>query len=260
MVATQNRSTGPSADRPVGGAPPNRSVRPRRGLPGGRAVVGGLLVAVAAVGIFAAVSDAGKGPSTRYVVASKTLEPGTILSEADLATATMDLPAAVAGRSFRDARQLVGTVILSPLDDGELVQASAVGDGQGDAVPSLTVGLESADAYGANLRPGDRVDVYVTYGNDVQSSTRLVTGDAQVIRTNTGDDAIGQSGQVQLTLVVPQDVERMKLLNAVHTGSVSVVRITGAGAGEGGSTETYAPVELNDETKAPSEAAPKGGG
>jgi len=227
-------------------------------LPGGRAVVGGFLVAVAAVGIFATTSGTGKGPTTRYLVAARALAPGTVISNGDLAPSAMDLPSDVARQAFRDPAPLAGTVVLAPLGEGELVQASALGEPNAGAVPSLTIALEPADAYGGNLRAGDRVNVYVTYGNDVQSSTRLVTAGAEIIRADGGDDTIGQAGLVQLTLAVQEDLDRMNLLNATHTGSVAVVRVTGADLGSSGTT--YAPEELNRESEAPSNPTSENGG
>ncbi|HEY4378497.1 MAG TPA: hypothetical protein VGM93_15125, partial [Acidimicrobiales bacterium] len=63
-------ATGPS---PTGDP---RSIRPRRGLPGSRAVVGGLLVAVAALGTFAVTTGAGRHAVPRYIVARRPITAG----------------------------------------------------------------------------------------------------------------------------------------------------------------------------------------
>lgn len=90
--------------------------------------MGGLLVALAAVGVFSAYRGASKQPSTRYVVVARDLAAGTILSPADLSTELVDLPGAVAGRAFTDPGTLVGRITIGPLREGELVQGSVVID------------------------------------------------------------------------------------------------------------------------------------
>jgi nucleoid-associated protein YgaU len=52
-----------------------RTIRPRKGLPSSRAVTGGLLVALAAIGTWWAASDVGQGAGDRYVVADPEAEP-----------------------------------------------------------------------------------------------------------------------------------------------------------------------------------------
>ena len=82
--ALPTRGTTPAVD---GG--PGRSLRRRRALPGGRAVAGGFLVALAAVGIFAAYTDATADTRQAYVVARRPLALGQRLSGADFSIAFM---------------------------------------------------------------------------------------------------------------------------------------------------------------------------
>ncbi len=67
------------------------TVRPRRGLPSGRAVVGGFLVALAAIGVFAAYTSATAEPVTEYVVAARDLTPGEQLTSGDVELVAIDL-------------------------------------------------------------------------------------------------------------------------------------------------------------------------
>ena len=65
---------------PDGGYMPasaERTIKPRRGLPSGRAVVGALLVTVAAVGSFAAASRSDNGPDDSYLVITRRVDAGT---------------------------------------------------------------------------------------------------------------------------------------------------------------------------------------
>src|SRR5687768_720166 len=74
-VAPDRPSLAPASGARGGaaGALGGRAVRRRSALPTGRAVVGGFLVALAALGIFAAYSSATAGPTTSYVVARRDL-------------------------------------------------------------------------------------------------------------------------------------------------------------------------------------------
>ena len=61
--------------------PGGRTIRPRRSLPGGRAVVGAFLVVVAAVGTFGAYLSATAAPSTSYLVAARSFQLGHVITE-----------------------------------------------------------------------------------------------------------------------------------------------------------------------------------
>jgi len=258
VAATQTRPPEAPTARPSGGSSTNRTVRPRRGLPGGRAVVGGFLVAVAAVGIFAAVSGAGRGPDTSYVVAARALRPGEIVTAADVRQVAIELPSEVAQRSFRQPGQLVGAVVLAPLEEGELIQASSLGDAGEDAVPTVAVSIAAADGFDGGLRPGDRVDVYVSFGSAIGSSTRLIVPNATVTDGSVGDGTVGEAGQVTVTLAVPEPKDRLELINGAHAGKLTLVRITGTG--EGGVEDDFVPLPAEGETGGPATTGDETGG
>jgi Flp pilus assembly protein CpaB len=224
LAATRTRPT--DAATPSGeGA---RTIRPRRGLPGGRAVVGGLLVAIAAVGVFATVSGAGDGPSTEYVVAATALPAGRVIGPDDLTTVALDLPPGQARAAYRDPPSLIGKLVLAPVGEGELVQASAIGQSVADGVPSVAMSLPAAAALGGDLRPGDLVDAYVTYGSDLDATTQLVAASAPVVTVSSpSDDTVGEAGHVQVRLAVADPQDRIELVNAVNAGSVTLVAVTG---------------------------------
>ncbi len=239
MVATQIRPAGP----PTGPVPPAadtehaRQIRPRRGLPGGRALVGGLLVAVAAVGTFAAVSGAGRGPDTSYVVAARDVEPGSVLTSDDLELVPIDLPDSVRGGAFTRPGEVVGAVVVGPLAEGDLVQAGGLAPG--DPVPTFSLALPEADANGGDLGPGDVVQVFATYGSDGSSPTILLSAEADVVGTSSADDTVASSGEITVKLAVPSAEERSAIINAKVTGQISLVRVNGATAP--GAAERYEP-------------------
>jgi len=230
VVASQLRTSG-AVDGLAGSEPPEpstRSIRPRRGLPGGRAVVGGLLVAVAAVGIFAAVSGAGKGPDTSYVVAARDVAPGSVLTAADLEVTAIELPDAVRGRAFRQPSDVVGAVVVGPLSEGELVQAGGLAPGEDAIVPTFSVAVAEADADGGELQRGDVVQVFATYGSDVAGTTVVVSPEATVVGISSGEDAVTSTGDLVVRLAVRSAEERSAIINATVTGKLSLVRVTGA--------------------------------
>ena len=119
---TRDRIPSPNGD--AGAAP--RTIRRRRTLPGSRAVVGGLLVAVAAVGTYAVATGAGGDAGTAYLAAAQDLPAGHRIERTDLGTVDADLPLATRARVFTDPDSLVGSVTLGPMHEGELVQSGAV--------------------------------------------------------------------------------------------------------------------------------------
>jgi Flp pilus assembly protein CpaB len=199
-------------------------------------VVGGLLVAIAAVGVFATVSGTGDGPSTGYVIAAHDLPAGRIIDSSDLDTVALDLAPGQARGAYRDPPSLVGKLVLAPVAEGELVQASAIGKAVDDGVPTMAMSLPTAAAVGGDLRPGDRVDAYVTYGSDLEASTRLVAESATIVAVSLPtDDAVAAAGEVQVRLAVADPGDRLELINAVNAGTVTLVAVTGtSGKGRAG--------------------------
>ena len=174
-------------------------------------------------------SASGQGPTTEYVVAAGDLPAGRIIGPTDLETVGIDLPAAQAGAAYRDPSSLVGTITLAPIADGELLQSSAVGAPVDDGMPTVAMSLPAAAALGGDLRPGDLVDVYVTFGSELDATTRLVVASATVVAvTSPRDDVVAEAGQVQVRLAVADPARRIELINAVNAGTVTLVAVTGA--------------------------------
>jgi Flp pilus assembly protein CpaB len=224
-VATQTRTPlGP----PAADGADTRRIRPRRGLPGGRAVVGGLLVAVAAVGIFAAVSGAGQGPDTRYYVAARDIDAGTTLTEDDIESVAVELPEGLRNRVFTDASALVGAITVGPLSEGEMVQAGALAPGTDAEVPTFSVAVGRADANAGELNRGDYVQVLATYGSDTSATTVTLSTEARIVSISEEDDSLAAAGQIVVRLQVPSPDERIAIVNATTSGKVSLIRVTGA--------------------------------
>jgi Flp pilus assembly protein CpaB len=226
-AGTISRRTAPSLDGD-GATPPGRTVRRRRGLPGSRAVVGALLVAAAAVGLFAAASRSAGGPTHSYVVARADLAAGTRLQVSDLELAPMELAPAVRARVFDSAQPLVGATLVSPLGAGELVQSSAVVARKGDtASRELSFVLERGRV-GTGIKQGERADLLATYGTGTDAFTVVVVRQALLVAIDRPRSASGDSGPTTVTVAVDDPADALALAHALQLGKITLVRATGA--------------------------------
>ena len=222
------------AARAPGSVEPERRIRRSRGLPGGRAVVGALLVTAAAVGVFAAFLTATAEPSTRYAVARGPIEAGTRIDSEAMAGelfdyVALDLPPAQASRAIRDAQapQLVGRVVVAPIAADELLLASAVvEDHRVPATEAISFSLPAADAVGGALERGERIDVLATYGSGPDAWTAFVLRGVPLVAVGGADGGMGSSGEVTLTVAVSSLADVQALGHAVRTAEVFVTRST----------------------------------
>jgi hypothetical protein len=233
LEAAREAGPGPGP-APVGAAGGPRVVRRRPGLPTGRAVVGGLLVALAAVGTFAAATTGGDGREP-VVVAARALAPGEVVGPGDLTTARFALPDGTEG--FADPASLVGAVLVGPLDAGDLVQRADVVAAPGEAGGAeVSVSVPEARALGGAIARGERVDIVATTGSGADACTARVAAGALVVRVDTGTDGLGAVDAVVLRLAVPTADDALALAHAAQAGDLTVVRTTGGSppSGEGG--------------------------
>jgi Flp pilus assembly protein CpaB len=203
-------------------------VRRRRPLPGARAVVGGLLVAVAVVGTFATVARSNDDRRVPLVVARADLAVGDRIGAEDLAVARLDVPPFLRARAFRAAAELVGATVLGPVARGELVQASMVSrKGASPAGLQVSFPVEAARAVDGTLRQGESVDVLVTYGQGETATTKVVARRARVARTRTPGGVLGDDRTLVLTLGVATSEDAAAVAHAANAGEITVVRTGG---------------------------------
>lgn len=196
-------------------------------LPGTRAVVGGLLVALSALGVIAAHRAATTVSDRDWLVARRHVAAGTVITADDLALAPMSLAAATEAHAVADPEVAIGTVALAPLERGELVQRSAIAAPA--EVPESTgrrlgVELATADAVGGTVAAGDRVDV-VAVPTDGEPPEVVVTG-ALVVDVLSGDDRLGASGGIGVVLDVPDAAAARRIVGARAAGGVTLVGAT----------------------------------
>ena len=211
-----------------GGEPGAHSVRRRRALPGSRAVVGGVLVAAAGVGLFSAATTAGRQPGHPYVVANRALTAGARLEPGDLSLARIELPPTLRSRAFDDPAALAGATLLAPVGPGELIQVSSVIAG-GDAAGSreLTFTVERG-RIGATIRDGERIDLLATYGSGEDAYTVVAGRDLPVITIDRTRVGVGETSAVFVTVAVADPAHEVSLSHAAQVGKLTVVRTTGA--------------------------------
>jgi Flp pilus assembly protein CpaB len=209
-----------------------RRIRRQRGLPGGRAVVGALLVSAAAVAVFAAYLNATSEPATRYVVADTAIAPGTMIEDRQAAlelfsAAPIDLLPPVDQRVFlvEELDSLVGQVVIVAMERGDLLQRSAVleAGGVGDA-QVMSFSVSRADAVAGDLVPGERIDVLATYSLSGETFTAFIVRGVPLVAVEGGTGSGG--GSVTLTVAVSSLEDVQALGHAVNTASVFVTRST----------------------------------
>jgi len=218
-----------------------------RGLPGGRAVLGGVLMAAAAVGVYLAYDQASARATEAVVVAAHAIRVGEVLDPEDLRTIEAELSGRAADATFATVEELAGRVALGPIAEGELVQAGSVTDQRtAAALHEVAISLPRAQIAIGRLKVGERVDVFVTYD---ERTTSVVRG-AQVVEIAADDGgSLTSSREVTLVVAVPSGDDVAALVHALRTGDVTVVRSTFAdatanepleytGAGESGTSTT----------------------
>jgi hypothetical protein len=218
------------AEPPVDDATPRRPVPRRRGGPNGRALLGALLVTVAAVGAFALARSGMAPPTTRYAVAVRAVAPGERLGVDDLELRAVELPESLRRLAFTDPSRLVGAVTLGPLGADQLVQA-----------PGVALDTDARTAIGARhevtfpvardrvpgvLRRGERVAVLATFGTGNDARTVVSVPDAVVLAFEADGDGIGARGTARLTLALPDAALVLDAVHATQVAEVSVVRAT----------------------------------
>jgi Flp pilus assembly protein CpaB len=234
MVCSMATSLRPErAASPRDGGNGARPLRRRRTLPGGRAVVGGFLVALAAVGIFAGYTSATSDDREPFLVARRDMPLGHRITRADLGTLPLDISGPLRARSYRDATQLVGSVVIGPVARGELIQTSDVLSVDGASRErQISFPIDSARAVDGSLRRGEFVVVLATYGTGADGYTVVVVRGARLADRHESEGTLADSGDEVITLALGSDADTVAVAHAVNAGVVTLVR--GGGPSEDG--------------------------
>lgn len=191
------------------------------GLPSGRAVIGGLLMAVAAVGTFLAYAGAMGDDAVDVLIATRDLRPGQLLGSGDVRMVPVDLPDEVRGL-FGAVDAAVGREVVAPIEAGEFVQASAtVPAVDGDETLEVAVALPGSRAVG-RLVVGQRVDVFSTWGGSV---TELIAVDARVLEVSGSMGTALAGGELVTVRLALADFDQVEaIVHAQAAGDLTMIR------------------------------------
>lgn len=196
-------------------------------------MVGGLLVALAALLAWWAATSASRPATTRYVAATRAINPGELITADQLTTVVAEIPASVRGGLFVDPDQVVGRVALGPIGADSLVTSEAIGPAEPPTEGrELTFPVSPGWALDGTLRPGEQIDVFATYGDGPTSQTLRVLAGVTVRRaTEANGSGLGGVSGATLTVAVPASVEIESVVNATRAAEITIVRVTGDAAG-----------------------------
>lgn len=171
------------------------------------------------------------GTPTAVVVAAQPIERGTVLAESLLRVAEMPSAFAPPG-ALRSLEQAVGQTAASDLAEGEAVTRTRLGPTEAGPIASLVPsGLRAfpveAGVPPGSVRPGDRVDVFATFGGPSPHTETVATG-LEVLLVLGGDEAGGTSltasgsGPSLVLLVSPDEAERLAFATAFADLAVAI--------------------------------------
>lgn len=228
---------------------PGPSIARRRSLPTGRAVIGALLVTLAAIGLFTAYRQAVGEPDTQYVVVARPVEAGARIGVGDVRVDAIELPDGIAPTVFGDASTVVGAVAITPLGEGQLLQRSDVlllAPGEAADDPpwrEFSFTIASARAVDGQIRPGERVDLIATYTTSGDTDTVVVFRDAPVLRRSESTDGLlASTGGLVITVALDDPASVLAAVNAVDDAQeLTVIRATKVDGQELPSTFSFEP-------------------
>ena len=187
-------------------------------------VVAGLLGALLTLSALRAADD------TRPVlVAARDIVPGTVIDGRSFRTSSIHADAGVLATLF-DANaidDLRGQIAVARIPAGSLLTHDDVrAVAAGEAPRAMSFPIPVTRAVGGALAAGDRVDVLSVQHNTGRS--KYVATDATVLAfSNHGGGALQGSDDASITLAVEPEVAA-RIASALETGSVTLVRATGA--------------------------------
>lgn len=191
----------------------------------------GLAVIVAFALNYLALQD--RGETHMVAVADHPLAAGSALTFEDLRFVPVESSFAGLGSMIREqaAGDFEGWIVRSSLDEGELVTSTLLVEaGSRPGSRSMSIPVPREHAAGGSLASGDRIDVISV----VDGQAVFVVVDVEVLSVADSDQgSIGALGDHFLVVAV-DGVEALALAEAIDSGSMEVVRSTGAPAMPGG--------------------------
>lgn len=187
-------------------------------------VIAGLLGALLTLSALRAAND------TRPVlVAAHEIVPGTVIDGRSFRASNIHADARVLATLFdaNAADDLRGQIAVARIPSGSLATHDDIrAVAAGEAPRAMSFPIPVARAVGGALVAGDHVDVLSVQHNTGRS--KYVATDATVLAfSNHGGGALQGSDDASITLAVEPEVAA-RIASALETGSVTLVRATGA--------------------------------
>ncbi|GEM_PF-2154366 len=208
---------------------PLRVLTGRRSLPNSRALIGALLVTLAALGAFAATQRGTDGPVTHYLVSTSAISVGESVSLTSVEAQLMTLSPQLAATALNSTEGLQGATALRDIRPGELLttadfSAAPMLDGTAmGQIHEISFGIP-LDRTPPTLLAGDRVTILAT----IADTTSLAVEDAVVLAIDTTPDQLGSSGRGVLTLGVDDPAVVMEIAHLTQVADITIVRSTRA--------------------------------
>ena len=207
-------------DRPRGADRPGRGATRRLGIDP-RLVIGVVLVAASAVGVFALVSAA--DASETLYSARVTLTAGDRIDEDDLlATSVRD---GAGGGLYLAPGDIPpeGLVVTRTVGEGELVPMTALGSTTGVRLTSIVLSVDGQ--LPATVVAGSVVDVWVASEDDdgVIGAPEVIVSGATVVRLVESETIVAGRQTTAVELLVPRDRVARVLEALAGEASVSIV-------------------------------------
>lgn len=219
-----------NGDGAAPGAAPHRMGPPKR-LPTGRAVVGGLLVALAALGVLWALTRGDDEPTVEYLVLARDAQAGDVVGMSDFEITELVLPQQVdASTLFRNSTREADPrwVVQTPIRAGTLALVDDYRQIEGGELPApdgwtVTVHVDEARAMNGQASANLTVDVVGTFDETARTRTEVVARSARVVQ-------VAPTAQDEQTVAVHLQVDSyqtvLDLINAGAAGTLTLIDTT----------------------------------
>jgi Flp pilus assembly protein CpaB len=187
--------------------------------------IAGALILIALVGYLLVYNASTK--RTPVLVTTQTLQPGSVLSSADLRVAELSGDSALLAGLIPGGAltQAVGQRLVTGLPAGTPLARSAL-SGESSSGAQMTLAISPLHALGGALEPGDRVTVLATFGaGGGQARTKAIARGLEVLSVSVaagGEQAANSTIGVTVALPNPQAATALAL--ASENGKIDLVR------------------------------------
>lgn len=206
--------------------------------PSGRAVVGGLVVTVAALALYGLGTSAASPPRVAVLAATRPIAPGATITVDDVTTVEIDAPADTVDELLAppDLAAADGAIALGPIPAHGLLARSMLRTGGSAETPvEVAVPVALDRALGGDLRPGEHVVVLATFGTGADAWTEVVAGDAVLRAITTGDDrSITSGGATTMLLAFHDRPAAIAVVHAARTAELTFIRAEPTATDEAG--------------------------